>query len=88
MKRLLLLFVPAALILLAGLAVWLLWAGPGPANAPKTIIVAQGSSLARVADHQVVLVKAVEGLGQFVEVGADMVGHEFGHCSVDRLVVL
>ena len=51
MKRLLLLFVPAALILAAGLAVWLLWAGPGPADEPKTIIVAQGSSLARVADQ-------------------------------------
>ena len=51
MKRLLLLFVPAVAILAAGLAVWLLWAGPGPATEPKTIIVAQGSSLARVADQ-------------------------------------
>lgn len=49
MKRLLLLFVPAAAILTAAIAVWLLWAGPGPTSAPKTIIVEQGSSLARVA---------------------------------------
>ncbi|HEV2818729.1 MAG TPA: endolytic transglycosylase MltG [Allosphingosinicella sp.] len=31
------------------MAFWLLWAGPGPAAQPKTIIVAQGASLARVA---------------------------------------
>jgi UPF0755 protein len=50
MKRLLLIL-PAAAILAAGVAVWLLWAGPGPAAEPKTIIVEQGSSLARVADQ-------------------------------------
>ena len=49
MKRLLLLFVPVAAILAAGIAFWLFWAGPGPAAESKTVIVAQGSSLARVA---------------------------------------
>jgi hypothetical protein len=49
MKRLLLLFAPALAILAAGVAFWLFWAGPGPTSEPKTIIVAQGSSLARVA---------------------------------------
>ena len=49
MKRILLLFAPALAILAAGIAFWLLWAGPGPTSEPKTIIVAQGSSLARVA---------------------------------------
>ena len=49
MKRLFLLFVPVAAILAAGVAFWLLWAGPGPTAEPRTIIVAQGSSLARVA---------------------------------------
>jgi UPF0755 protein len=49
-KRLLLiLFVPALLIVAAGAAMWLLWAGPGPASAPVTIIVDQGSSVAKVA---------------------------------------
>jgi UPF0755 protein len=50
-KRLLLIFVPAIAILAAGIAFWLLWAGPGPSAQPRTIIVAQGSSLARVADQ-------------------------------------
>jgi len=50
-KRLLLIFVPAAALLAAGIAFWLLWAGPGPSAQPKTIIVAQGASLARVADQ-------------------------------------
>src|SRR6185503_1746804 len=50
-KRLLLIFLPGIAILAAGIAFWLLWAGPGPAAQPKTIIVAQGSSLARVADQ-------------------------------------
>ena len=49
MKRLFLLIVPALLILAAGTAVWLLWAGPGPFSEPKTIIVEQGSSVTRVA---------------------------------------
>jgi UPF0755 protein len=49
MKRLLLLFVPALTIIFAGAALWLLWAGPGPTTAPTTIIVEQGSTLARVA---------------------------------------
>ncbi len=49
MKRLFLLFVPALAILAAGIAFWLLWAGPGPASEPKTVIVAPGSSVARVA---------------------------------------
>jgi UPF0755 protein len=50
MKRLWLLL-PAAAIIAAGVAFWLLWAGPGPNSQPTTIIVAQGSSLARVADQ-------------------------------------
>jgi UPF0755 protein len=49
-KRLLLiLFVPALLIVAGGTAMWLLWAGPGPTRAPVTIIVAPGSSVAKVA---------------------------------------
>jgi len=52
MKRLwLLLSVPALLIAIAGAAFMLLWAGPGPTDQPLTIIVAQGSSIARVADQ-------------------------------------
>ena len=51
MKRLLLLILPGLAILAAGLAFWLLWAGPGPTSAPKTIIVAQGSSLGQVASQ-------------------------------------
>ena len=50
MKRLLLIL-PAAAILAAGVALWLLWAGPGPASEPRTIVVEQGASLARVADQ-------------------------------------
>ena len=50
-KRLLLIFVPAIAVLAAFAALWLFWAGPGPAARPQTIIVAQGSSLARVADQ-------------------------------------
>lgn len=49
MKRLLLILIPGAAVLAAFAALWLLWIGPGPADAPKTIIVAEGSSLARVA---------------------------------------
>ncbi|HYI63953.1 MAG TPA: endolytic transglycosylase MltG [Allosphingosinicella sp.] len=51
MKRLLLILVPGLVVLAVGIALWLLWIGPGPTSAPKTIIVAQGSSLARVADQ-------------------------------------
>ncbi len=48
MKRLL--FVLAGLAVAgAGLAWWLLWAAPGPAPGPHTIIVEEGSSLGRVA---------------------------------------
>ena len=51
MKRALLLLIvlPALAIIAAFTAVWLLWAGPGPYSEPKTIIVEQGSSVARVA---------------------------------------
>src|SRR5436190_1209851 len=48
-RLLLVLFVPALLILAAGIGTWLLWVGPGPASAPVTIIVDQGSSVAKVA---------------------------------------
>ena len=53
MKRalLLLLIAPAIAIIAAGVATWLLWAGPGPAAQPTTIIVEQGSSVARVAQQ-------------------------------------
>ena len=53
MKRALVLLIvlPALAILAAGTAFWLLWAGPGPFSEPKTIVVAQGSSVARVADQ-------------------------------------
>ena len=49
MKRLLLILVPGVAVIAALAALWLLWIGPGPTAGPKTIIVAQGSSLARVA---------------------------------------
>jgi peptidoglycan lytic transglycosylase G len=48
MKRLWLIL-PALAIIAAGAAFWLLWAGPGPTSRPTTIIVEQGSSLAKVA---------------------------------------
>jgi len=51
MKRLFLLLVPGLAILAAGAAFFLLWAGPGPTREPKTIIVEQGASLARVAQQ-------------------------------------
>lgn len=50
MKRLWLIL-PALAIIAAGVAFWLLWAGPGPTSQPTTIIVAQGSSLAKVAEQ-------------------------------------
>ena len=53
MKRALLLLVilPALAIIAAGTAFWILWAGPGPFGEPKTLIVEQGSSVARVAQQ-------------------------------------
>jgi UPF0755 protein len=51
MKRLLLLLVPALLAVAAGVAFAIFWAGPGPTTRPQTIIVAEGSSLAGVADQ-------------------------------------
>jgi UPF0755 protein len=51
MKRLLLILIPGLAVLAAGIGLWLFWAGPGPSDAPKTVIVAQGSSLTRVADQ-------------------------------------
>ncbi|HWT12232.1 MAG TPA: endolytic transglycosylase MltG [Allosphingosinicella sp.] len=53
MKRalILLLVLPALAIIAAGTATWLLWAGPGPAAGATTIIVDQGSSVARVASQ-------------------------------------
>src|SRR5437868_973318 len=50
-KRRVLIFVPVALVLAAVLSVWLLWLGPGPAAQDTTIIVAEGSSVTRVADQ-------------------------------------
>ncbi|HST36451.1 MAG TPA: endolytic transglycosylase MltG, partial [Allosphingosinicella sp.] len=51
MKRglILLVVLPALATLAAFTAFWLLWAGPGPFSEPRTIIVAQGSSVAKVA---------------------------------------
>lgn len=51
MKRafLLLLILPALAVMAAGTAFWILWAGPGPFAEPKTVIIEQGSSVARVA---------------------------------------
>ena len=52
MKRLwLLLSLPVLLIVIAGSAFFLLWAGPGPTSQPLTIVVEQGASIARVADQ-------------------------------------
>jgi UPF0755 protein len=51
LKRRLLIFVPAALVLAAIVSVWLLWVGPGPAARETTLIVAEGSSVSRVADQ-------------------------------------
>ena len=49
MKRFFLLAIPALAILAGVAALWLLWLGPGPHGQPKTLIVAEGASLARVA---------------------------------------
>ena len=51
LKRLALILVPGIAVLAAFVAFWLLWAGPGPTSQPKTVIVARGASLARVADQ-------------------------------------
>ncbi len=51
MKRFFLLILPVLAILAAGALFWLFWAGPGPTAEARTIVVEQGSSLARVADQ-------------------------------------
>ena len=48
---LLLLILPALAILAAGVSLWMFWVGPGPTAQPVTLIVAQGSSVARVAEQ-------------------------------------
>jgi UPF0755 protein len=48
MKRLLLILVAVGLLAGAG-GYWFLWSGPGPKQGPHTLIVEEGSSLARVA---------------------------------------
>ena len=50
-KRRLLIFVPAAMVLAAFLAMWLFWVGPGPSSQPTQIVIAQGTSVNRVADQ-------------------------------------
>ena len=50
-KRRVLIFVPVALLLAAFLSIWLLWIGPGPSGQDTTLIVAEGSSVTRVADQ-------------------------------------
>jgi len=63
-RRLLLILVPGVAILAAFLAIWLFWAGPGPASEPKTLIVAEGSNLTRVAD-QLEQAGLIRGAGSF-----------------------
>ncbi|HYI46947.1 MAG TPA: endolytic transglycosylase MltG [Allosphingosinicella sp.] len=63
-RKLLLILVPGAAILAAFFAIWLFWAGPGPASEPKTVIVAEGSNLTRVAD-QLEQAGLVRGAGSF-----------------------
>jgi len=62
MKRTLILLIvlPALAILAAFAAFWLLWAGPGPYSEPKTIVVEQGASVARVA-HQLEQAGVIRG---------------------------
>lgn len=50
MKRLLLILVALGVVV-GGATYWLLWAGPGPAEGPHTVIVEEGSTLAQVADR-------------------------------------
>lgn len=49
MKRVLLLILPVLAVIVFGVSFWLFWAGAGPTAEPKTIIVEQGASVARVA---------------------------------------
>jgi UPF0755 protein len=63
-RRLLLILVPGVAILAAFLVLWLFWVGPGPASEPKTLIVAEGSSVSRVAD-QLEQAGLVRGAGSF-----------------------
>jgi len=51
MIRRLLILLPIVALLAAGGAFWALWAGPGPSAVPVTLIVEEGSSVARVADQ-------------------------------------
>jgi len=67
-----LIFIAVLLGLLGGAgAYWLLWASPGPKDGPHTIIVEEGSSLARVA-------------GELVKVGA-VPGSEASYRAMARL---
>ncbi len=50
-KRRLLILAPGVLILAAFLAMWLFWVGPGPSAEPTRIVIAQGTSVSRVADQ-------------------------------------
>jgi UPF0755 protein len=50
-KRRLLILAPAVLVLAAFLAMWLFWVGPGPSPEPTRIVIAQGTSVTRVADQ-------------------------------------
>jgi UPF0755 protein len=50
-KRRLLILAPGAVILAAFLAMWLFWVGPGPSSQPTRIVIAQGTSVNRVADQ-------------------------------------
>ncbi|HEX8527654.1 endolytic transglycosylase MltG [Allosphingosinicella sp.] len=50
MKKPLLILAGAGILALLG-AFWLLWAGPGPTSEARTIVVEQGSSVARVAEQ-------------------------------------
>ena len=72
MKRLLLILVALAALAGAG-GYWLLWAKAGPEPGPHTVIVEEGSSLARVAD-QLAKMGAIPGTAQTYRAMARLFG--------------
>ncbi len=63
-KRRLLILAPGIVILAAFLAIWLLWVGPGPTSQPTQIVIAQGTTVNRVAD-QLAEAGAIRSAGGF-----------------------
>jgi UPF0755 protein len=63
-KRRILIFLPVALLLAAFLFVWVAWLGPGPAAQDTNVIVAEGTSVSRVAD-QLAEQGLIRGAGSF-----------------------